>query len=139
MKSFMRLMPEVSADQLKEAVEGLHGCEAILRGVEPVHETFDGETVWEGNVHIFDLTGHPEATVCYAWSMPMDGSENGSGKRRFYAVLELPPVASALDAVKAAILREQEPDVASEERVKHSDKEYWDARRLPGITADDAW
>lgn len=103
-------MSEVDADQLKKAVEGLHGCEAALRGVEPVRETFEGETVWEGEVHIFDLAGHPEATVCYAWSLPMDGSNNGSGKRRFYAVLELPPVASPQDAVKAAILRENEPD-----------------------------
>ncbi len=30
-------------------------------------ERFQGETVWEGEVLIFALQGHPEATTCYAW------------------------------------------------------------------------
>jgi hypothetical protein len=54
--------------------------------VESVHvlETFSGRTVWNGAVQIFDLTGHPNAKRCYAWSHATEGS-----KRRFYAVLQL--------------------------------------------------
>ena len=70
---------EVSADQLKQAVEGQHGGRAALIGVEPVKETFNGATVWEGAVHVFDLDGHPSATSAYAWSSPVEGSD----KRRF--------------------------------------------------------
>jgi hypothetical protein len=53
---------EVSADQLKQAVEGQHGGTAALAAVLPVKEVWDGKTVWEGVVHVFDLEGHPRAT-----------------------------------------------------------------------------
>src|SRR5438045_4192227 len=94
---------EVSADQLKQAVEGQHGGKAVLIGAEPVKETFNGQTVWEGGVHVFDLDGHPSATRAYAWSSPVEGSD----KRRFYAVLHLGGIRSPLDAVRAAIVAER--------------------------------
>jgi hypothetical protein len=53
-----------------------------------------------GVVHVFKLHGHPKAKRAYAWSSPVEGTE----RRKFYAVLEVPPVASARDAVKAAIV-----------------------------------
>lgn len=99
-------MPEASADQLKEAVEGLHDCRAALRSIEAVHETFKGKTVWDGSVHVFEITGHPQATVCYAWSSPIEGTD----KRKFYAVLAIPPVASAVDAIRVTILSEDQPE-----------------------------
>jgi hypothetical protein len=63
-------MPEVEADQLKEAVERMHGGTATLAQSVPVRETFQGQVVWEGVVHVFDLTGHPTATRAYGWSSP---------------------------------------------------------------------
>jgi len=48
---------EVSADQLQRAVEGQHGGKAVLFYVVHVHERFDGQTVWDGYVHVFDLEG----------------------------------------------------------------------------------
>ena len=94
---------EVSADQLKQAVEGQHGGRAALVAAEPVKETFNGQTVWDGVVHVFDLEGHPKATRAYAWSSPIEGSD----KRRFYAVLHLGGIRSPLDAVRAAIVAER--------------------------------
>jgi hypothetical protein len=47
----------------------------VLIGMEPGKEVFDGKTVWEGVVHVFDLEGHPKATGAYAWSSPMEGSD----------------------------------------------------------------
>ena len=91
---------EVSSDQLQRAVEGQHGGKAVLIGVEPVLETFKGETVWDGVVHVFDLEGYPKATRAYAWSSSIEGSN----KRRFYAVLHLGGIRSPLDAVRAAIV-----------------------------------
>ena len=51
-------MSDVSADQLQAAVEGQHGVKARLSHVEPVTETFQGQTVWDGWVRVFDLEGH---------------------------------------------------------------------------------
>jgi len=61
-----------------------------------------GQTAWEGIVYVFDLEGHPEATVCYAWSLPVDDSD----QRKFYAVLHVPLVDSPEAAVLAAIVAE---------------------------------
>src|ERR1700722_16010702 len=96
-------MAEVEVDQIKQAVEGMHGGMAQLTQSVPVRETFKGKTVWEGVVHVFDLTGHPTATRAYAWSSPIEGST----KRRFVAVLHTERINSPLEAVRAAIVAEQ--------------------------------
>ncbi len=96
-------MNEVSLDQLKQAVEGLHNCTATLSHAVAVHEKFKDQTVWQGVVHVFDLTGHPAAKIAYAWSSPVEGSD----RRKFYAVLELPPITSAVEALRAAILGDE--------------------------------
>lgn len=87
-------------DELKVATESQHGCKAAFAHEIPVTETWQGKTVWDGTVSVFDLTGHPEAKRAYAWSEPVEGSE----KRQFFTVLELPPVDSALAAVRASIV-----------------------------------
>jgi len=94
---------EVSVDQLQRAIEGQHGGRAALVDALPVKEVFEGKTVWEGVVHVFDLEGHPRATRAYAWSSPVEGSD----RRRFYAVLHLGGIRSPLDAVRAAIVAER--------------------------------
>src|SRR6266436_10291339 len=96
-------MAEVEIDQLKQAVEHLHGGEATLAQSVPVRETFEGKPVWEGVVHVFDLAGHPTATRAYAWSSPIEGST----KRRFFAVLHTDRINSPLEAVRAAIVAER--------------------------------
>ena len=96
-------MAEVEADQLKQAVEQLHGGTAALTQSLPVRETFEGMTVWEGVVHVFDLDGHPTATRAYAWSSPIEGST----KRRFFAVLHTERINSPTEAVRAAIVAER--------------------------------
>lgn len=93
-------MTEVNETALREAVEALHGCQATFQATQLVKEEFEGEVAWEGKVHIFDITGHPSATICYAWSSPIEGSDN----RKFYAVLNIPPVDSPEKAVRAAII-----------------------------------
>ena len=90
-------------DALARSIEKMHGGTATLAQTVPVRETFDGKTVWEGVVHVFDLAGHPTATRAYAWSSPIEGST----KRRFFAVLHQPPVDSPQAAVRAAIVAER--------------------------------
>jgi hypothetical protein len=93
---------ESLAAELQQAVERMHDCKAVLIASEPVLETFEGQTVWEGEVHHFVLSGHPTADLAYAWSSPIEGTT----KRRFFAVLRAMPVQSAQDAVRAAIVAE---------------------------------
>lgn len=86
----------------KAAVEAQHGGVAIHIKSVPVKETFQGQTVWEGVVDVFDLEDNPKATRAYAWSSPIEGSS----KRRLYAVLHLGGIRSPADAVRAAIVAE---------------------------------
>jgi hypothetical protein len=94
--------------QLKQAVESQHGCTATLAQSVPVKETFGGKTVWEGIVHVFKIHGHPQASQAYAWSSPIEGSD----KRRFFAVLHVPPIMSPQDAVRAAIVAERKSNAS---------------------------
>lgn len=89
----------VYIDDLKKAICDLHGYKADYAETVPVKEVFGDQVVWDGDVEVFDIRGHPTANRCYAWSYQTD-----NGGRRFMAVLEIPPVDSALNAVRAAIL-----------------------------------
>jgi hypothetical protein len=46
------------ADRLRQTVELMHGGKATFVQFVPVRETFGGNTVWEGVVHVFDLASH---------------------------------------------------------------------------------
>lgn len=85
-------------ERIQLAVEQLHHCKANHCATIPVHEVFRGQTVWKGNVEAFALAGHPKASKAYGWT------EGNADKERFFAVLELPPVKSAQDAVRASIV-----------------------------------
>lgn len=86
---------------LRRAIRKLHGCDS--RHVESVRvtETFQGKTVWDGTVEVFDLIGHPTAKRAYAWA-----HETDQGKMRYVAVLREGPVDSPQKAVRAAIVAE---------------------------------
>jgi hypothetical protein len=84
---------------LKQAVEALHRCEANYISSEHVRESFEGTVMWDGAVSLFGVTGHPAATMCYAWS----AEEAESGTRVVYAVLRMEPIDSSRDAVRASL------------------------------------
>ena len=84
---------------LHQAIRDLHGCESEWIETMPIVETFEGQTVWEGDVEVFDLIDHPTASRCYAWSYQV----NETGKRRYLAVLHDGPIDSPRKAVQAAI------------------------------------
>jgi len=91
-------------EELRDAIRRLHGVEAKHVGSEQVKETFGGQLVWEGIVEIFDIVGHATATRVYAWAHNVRTSEGD--KRRQLTVLHIPPVVSAVDAVRAVIVQE---------------------------------
>jgi hypothetical protein len=68
----------------------------------PIKETFQGKTVWEGVVEVFELKNHPKAKKLYAWAYETDNPK----KPRHVTVLHLGPITSPLLAVRAAIVQE---------------------------------
>ena len=87
---------------LQNAVEHLHDCHATFREIVEVLEEYNGEPVWEGEVSVFQITGHPDADTCYAWGSPTDEEPFV----KYYAVLKLPPIETPLDAVRASIVHD---------------------------------
>ena len=95
---------EAGPDELKHAVERQHGGTATLVESVAVSEPSPAGGAWEGIVHVFDLDNNPKASQAYAWSAAIAGS----GERRFFAVLRVPPIDSPRAAVRAAITAEDE-------------------------------
>jgi hypothetical protein len=89
-----------SISELQEAIRKMHGCESRFLETVAVHEKLKNETVWVGDVQVFELVGHPKATRCYAWSFFNEDSR----KRRYIAVLGDGPVVSAATAVQVYIV-----------------------------------
>jgi hypothetical protein len=87
-------MNDLSIPSFLLAIRETHGVSARLIGRERVQEAFEGDPVWDGEVLVFELLGHPTATRCYAWEV--DGEVT--------AVLGEPPVDSAQEAVRTAIV-----------------------------------
>jgi hypothetical protein len=81
--------------RLQLTIQHLHKCGAVHRDTVPVHEVFQGKTLWQGDVEIFDLTDHPKAKRCYGWSY--------GEPEEIITILELPPVDSAQSAVKVGV------------------------------------
>lgn len=90
-------------EELRATIWRLHGAEAHHIESVPVKETFQGKTVWEGVVEVFELRGHSPASKVYAWAHDTDDPQR---PRRHVAVLHSHPITSARDAVRAAIVQE---------------------------------
>lgn len=90
-------------DELRDVIYALHGAKATHRQSVPVKEVFDGKTVWDGIVEVFDLHGHPKANTAYAWSHATDDPAHPT---RHVTVLHIPPAVSPETAVRAAIVQE---------------------------------
>lgn len=93
-------------ERLHKAIHDLHGCHGNHLRSEPIREEHGGQVVWDGVVEIFAVD-HPTANLAYAWA-----HETDTGSVRYIAVLGLPPVKSARDAVRAAIVAQQGTDPA---------------------------
>lgn len=74
----------------------MHNCNAEHADSVPVKDTFDGQTVWEGVVEVFNVN-HRKAQWCYAWEIP--GPEP-----QYVAVLGVIPVMDPISAVRAFIV-----------------------------------
>ena len=71
-----------------------YGCDSKHVKSVPVHEVFQGKTVWRGKVEVFDLI-HYRAKRCYGW---MYGEPE-----EFMTILEGGRVTDAQSAVKVRV------------------------------------
>jgi hypothetical protein len=90
-------------EELKYVIRKLHGVDSTHRQSVPVKEVFNGETIWEGIVEVFDLHGHPNANIAYAWTHATDDPKT---PKRSVTVLHIPPAVSPITAVRLAITQE---------------------------------
>lgn len=89
-------MNDAPISAFEEVIWATHGARAQLLARENVYEVFRGDTVWEGEVLVFELLGQPIPRLCYAWEV--DGE--------ITIVLGEWPVDSAVAAVRASIMGE---------------------------------
>ena len=90
-------------EELRDVIRKLHGVESTHRESVPVKEVFNGQTVWEGIVEVFELHGHGKASHAYAWTHATD---DPSKPKRHVTVLRIPPAVSPETAVRVAIAQE---------------------------------
>ena len=96
------MMNSLERKELRKAVERLHSCKASHTEDITVIEKFGEKTVWSGIISVFEIKGHPKTTKCHAWSSPIEGST----KRRYFAILHIPPIDSPEKAVRASIVHD---------------------------------
>jgi hypothetical protein len=90
-------------EELRAVIHKLHGVKSTHVESVPVKEVFQGKTVWDGVVEVFDLYGHPKTHRAYAWTHLTDDPKH---PRRTVTVLHIPPAISPRTAVQTAILQE---------------------------------
>ena len=86
---------------LQDAIRKGYECEPRHVASVPVHEAFQGKTVWKGAVEVFDLIGHPKAKRAYAWGHAMRDTGN---EVRVVTILGMSPVDSPRKAVQVSIV-----------------------------------
>ena len=99
-------MNEPYIQALRDAIQRIHGCASRYSHRAPVKEEFNGQTLWEGTVEVFDLAAHPVAIQCYAW-----GYKDDSGKWDYVAVLKTPEVFSPRRAVQTFIRKRADKEL----------------------------
>ena len=93
-------------EKLQKTFRDLHGCDSIHSMSVPVQETFYSQRTWEGTVEVFYLPDHPRAEEGYAWSY-----KAANGETRYVAILGIPPLNTAIDAVRAYVTAEAKKQI----------------------------
>lgn len=88
-------------DELRDVIRRLHGVEATHIETVPITESHEGQTVWEGEVEVFEID-HPKTSRVYAWSHETDDPKR---PQRTVTVLHVPPITSPRKAVQASIVQ----------------------------------
>lgn len=105
-------------EELQIAIRFKHHCQPTHQESVFVHEMAgNGETAWKGNVEVFGLTGHKDATTCYAWL-----NQKGNGVE-ILTVLGSHFVDSPRRAIQAAIFTGAQHAFSMDKAVYHKQLE----------------
>ena len=63
-------------EELRDVIQRLHGVEATHVETVPIKEEFQGQTIWEGEVEVFDLHDHPKTHRVYAWAHETEDADH---------------------------------------------------------------
>jgi len=86
--------------EMRDTIRRLHGVESTHDESVRVIEEFNGTTVWDGVVEVFQLHNHHQAPKIYVWA------NNTEDKRsRVVTVLHANYVTSPVLAVRAFVVR----------------------------------
>jgi hypothetical protein len=88
-------------EELQDAIRKLRDTDSTHVETVPIKEVFNGQTVWEGEVEVFDLHDHPKTSRVHAWA---HDTEDADCPRRHVTVLHIPPATSPRKAVQASII-----------------------------------
>jgi hypothetical protein len=134
---------------MSKALEHLNTLEAailIRHKCKPTHrervfvreKTIQNETIWCGDVEVFDLEGHNGAKTCYAWRNVDDG-----GKVKIFVLLANQFVDSPKRAVQAALFMDAQPPhhrfAMDIEALKHQLEECKNILKKIGLQAEDLY
>jgi len=86
-------------EQLKALIEQQYGTTATHVETVPVHETFNGETIWDGEVEVFDVPEFENADRVFAWNF-----EDDDGEQQQVTVAQISPASDPSTAVKAYLI-----------------------------------
>jgi hypothetical protein len=86
-------MDDAGLPALQDAIQHMYGLRSEWLESVPIREVFRGELVFEGEIQIFAVE-HPKASRAYAWSHLVNEE---TGRRKFFVVLGMPPIGSAID------------------------------------------
>jgi hypothetical protein len=89
-------------EELQDVIQRVHGVESRHIESVSIQDIYQGKTLWEGFVEVFEVIGHMKTTKIYAWA---HGTSNPE-RRRHVTVLHIKPITNALLAVRAAILHD---------------------------------
>lgn len=83
---------------LQAFIEIWYKCDAKFIKTVWVDERFEGTSIWQGDVDVFSVTGHPKANLCYGWL-----HEDDAGNSQPVILLNKFPINSPETAVRASI------------------------------------
>ncbi len=87
-----------TVEQLKELIEHEYATTAKHVETVAVHEMFQGETIWDGEVEVFEVPEFPNADRVFAWAFDDDSGEQQ------VTVAQIPPATTPENAVKAYLV-----------------------------------
>ena len=91
----------VRESEFRVAISQTHNCKAgAPKEVIRVTVLRSLGSTWEGDVHVFELSGHDKATRCYAWPEALSGTAT-----IIHAVLHSEKISSPAQAVRLVLRR----------------------------------